>query len=193
MPNSSIERSELIVSPAPALLVSLIECATALLDTDRKASRECLRQAYALLRTHPDGHGVAIDTNTRRGRLATWQAKRVIAYINDHLAERILTKELAELVNLSTSHFFRAFRISIGLSPCDYIARRRIEAARERMRLTMEPISQIALAIGFAEQSSFCRTFRRIVGQTPIEWRRENAAAPTRGGQTWSSHRSMSL
>jgi AraC family transcriptional regulator len=188
-----IDKSPLIVSPAPAMLVSLIECAAALLDTDRTASRECLQQAYALLRTHPEGPGVVIDTHTRRGRLATWQAKRVIGYINDRLAERILTKELAELVNLSTSHFFRAFRVSIGLSPCDYIARRRIDAARERMRLTMAPISQIALAVGFAEQSSFCRAFRRIVGQTPIQWRRENTAAPAHGRQAWSAAQSISL
>jgi AraC-like DNA-binding protein len=191
MPISAIETSQPIVAQSPAMLVSLIERAARLLDTDRKASRECLQQAYALLQTPPHGQSV-IETHTRRGRLAIWQAKRVNAYINDHLAERILTRELAELVNLSTSHFFRAFRISIGLSPGDYIAQRRIEAARERMRLTLEPISQIALASGFSEQSSFCRAFRRIVGQTPMQWRRENTAAPARGGQAWSSYQWMS-
>ncbi len=112
------------------------------------------------------------------GRLAAWQINRVIAYIEANLAATIQARDLAATVNLSTSHFFRGFRVSTGMTPFEYVAQRRVELALKLMRTTREPLSQIAVQCGLCDQSHLCRLFRRLVGQTPDAWRRANAGGP---------------
>jgi AraC-like DNA-binding protein len=102
----------------------------------------------------------------------------VIAYIEANLAAAIQAKDLAALVNLSTSHFFRGFKASTGMTPFEYVAQRRVELARKLMHTTSDPLSHIAIQCGLCDQSHLCRLFRRLVGQSPHAWRRANAGAP---------------
>ena len=95
-----------------------------------------------------------------------------------HLAGRIEAKELPRLVNLSTSHFFRAFKISVGIPPHEYITQRRIDRVLDMLRMTNVPLLQIAVECGLRDQSHLCRVFRRVVGQSPNEWRRANTVDP---------------
>jgi AraC family transcriptional regulator len=172
-----VSQPQVATQITPAIIASLIESASACFDTDRKAAREWLLQANSLLRTQ--SANVRSDVgDAYRGRLATWQVKRVLSHIEAHLGEELRATDLAGLVNLSPSHFFRAFRISVGMSPCWYITRQRINFACERMRTTSEPLAHVALACGFGEQSTFCRVFLRIMGTTPGRWRRSHAARP---------------
>jgi transcriptional regulator GlxA family with amidase domain len=166
------------INVTPHAIAALIECAAASFEVDRNAAREYLFRAHALLRAQSRP---AYDTKTAqtRGRLAMWQTKRVIDYIEANLGTDIQSKGLAALVNLSTSHFFRAFKESVGIPPFEFITRRRVDLAREMMRTTDEALAQIAVACGLSDQSHFCRVFRRIVGQSPNEWRRANAKVLT--------------
>jgi AraC-like DNA-binding protein len=107
-----------------------------------------------------------------RGGLAAWQKRRLTTYIDLHLTDTIRIEELAELVNLSESHFSRAFRCSFGASAHEYVTRRRIEVGQSLMLTTREPLCAIALRCGLSDQSHFTRVFRRIVGETPYAWRR---------------------
>jgi len=107
-----------------------------------------------------------------RGGLPVWQQKRVVEFIEEHLAEEISLAALAELVDLSLYHFARAFTQSFGVPPHHYHMARRIDRAR---RLLQEPalsVTQIGIQIGFRETSSFTRAFRRFTGLTPTEYRR---------------------
>ncbi len=161
----------------PTFIASLIESAVSSFEVDRAASREYLFRAFALIRAQAkQPQDSAMDP--ARGRLATWQVTRVIAHIDANLSAPLPTKDLANLVNLSVSHFFRAFKVSVGISPCEYITRKRVDLARELMVTTEDPLSQVALGCGLNDQSSFCRVFRRVVGQSPGEWRRLNADGP---------------
>jgi AraC-like DNA-binding protein len=161
----------------PTFIVSLIEGAVNTFEVDRAASRDYLLRAFSLIRAQ-DRESQASTVDPARGRLATWQANRVIAYIDANLSRPLQAKDLANLVNLSVSHFFRAFKVSVGVTPCEFITRRRVEFARILMATTEEPLSQVALGCGLNDQSSFCRVFRRVVGQSPSEWRRANAREP---------------
>jgi AraC family transcriptional regulator len=78
-------------------------------------------------------------------------------------------------VSCSKGHFSRAFKRSLGLSPTAYVAIRRVERAKALMSSTREHLSEIALACGFTDQSHFTRWFRRIVGVSPGQWRRNHA------------------
>jgi AraC-like DNA-binding protein len=107
-----------------------------------------------------------------RGSLAPWQAKRVRLHIDMNLQQRLSVAELAGVVNLSTSHFCRAFKRSFGVSVHRFVMRSRIEAAQRLMLTTADSLSGIALTCGMSDQSHLTRWFHRFVGQTPAVWRR---------------------
>ena len=72
---------------------------------------------------------------------------------------------------MSYFHFSRAFKQSMGMSPTNYIAERRIEGAKKLLQETELPISEIALRVGFSSQSHFTTSFRRVAGATPKAFR----------------------
>jgi AraC-like DNA-binding protein len=80
--------------------------------------------------------------------------------------------ELARACGLSRGHFTRAFKITTGLSPHQWLLRHRIEKARDMLVRTELPLAQIALRCGFADQSHLTRVFGMAVGDSPAAWRR---------------------
>jgi AraC family transcriptional regulator len=176
IPGDSSHRHDASAPPTPAV-ISLIERAAAALDVDRAASRKYLMRASALLRKQIIPTAVREDDRRRSG-LAAWQIERVTTYIDNNLGDPIKTAHLAELVNLSLSHFFRTFKTSVGMAPADYIRRRRLDFAQRLMQATDRPLIQIAADCGLSDQAHLCRVFRRLLGQSPSGWRRLHAGAP---------------
>jgi AraC-like DNA-binding protein len=160
-----------------AAVLKLLDAAGTALEHDRAEVRACLARAAALLSTERSSASVlpASSPRTVRGGLARWQVTRLLEYIDEHLAQSVTATDLASLVRLSASHFFRAFKESFGEAPLAYLAHRRMERAKQMMLETREPLSQIALACGLCDQSHFTRVFRRVVGMSPNAWRREHA------------------
>ncbi|WP_237709238.1 helix-turn-helix domain-containing protein [Sphingomonas elodea] len=107
-----------------------------------------------------------------KGGLAGWQLRRVRAHVEAHLQGPIFTSTLAEVAQLSTGHFCRAFKASTGETPHGYVMRQRIRRAQQLMRDTTDTLSQIACACGMSDQAHLTRLFRRLVGTTPLAWRR---------------------
>jgi AraC family transcriptional regulator len=153
----------------------LIESAAASFETDKDASREFLKRACVLLRAtrRVERRGEnSLEPRLTPNGLAPWQVNRVAAYIDSHLTTQIRGADLAKLINVSTGQFFRAFKLSVGIPPFEYIRQRRIELARELLKRTSEPMSQVAIASGLCDQSHLCRVFRRMFGESPGAWRR---------------------
>jgi AraC family transcriptional regulator len=101
---------------------------------------------------------------------AAWhpgKKRRVIEHIEANLDKSLTCGTLAELVGLSTSYFNRAFKSSFGRTPHSFLISRRLERAQDLLLATDEPISQIALACGLADQCHLCRLFRKLVGESP--------------------------
>ena len=107
-----------------------------------------------------------------RGGLPAWQQKRVVEFIQEHLAEEISLNALAELVDLSLYHFARTFKQSFGAPPHHYHMARRMDRARSLLRRPALTVTEIGVQTGFRETSSFTRAFRRFTGLTPTEYRR---------------------
>jgi AraC family transcriptional regulator len=97
--------------------------------------------------------------------------RRVLAYVEEHLAEDITVADLANVACLSVFHFTRAFAAATGVPPHRYVSRRRLETARAMIATGRASLSEIALACRFSSQSSFTRAFRRAMGMTPAEYR----------------------
>lgn len=117
--------------------------------------------------------GVGKPTDARGG-LAPWQKRRVDRHLRENLEHSIRMSELAREVKLSVSHFCRAFKKSFGETPHAYLLRLRLDLARELMLTTGEPLSQIALSCGLADQAHLSKLFRRAYHDTPNAWRRRN-------------------
>ena len=160
----------------------LIEAACRARDGDREATTAHIAHAVALLRGKPSVGPRSTcalskaETQVARGSLLVWQARRVFAHVEANLSRKILIRELARLLGLSASHFCRAFKCTFGVSPRDYMLRRRIEVAQALLLTTSEPLSSIALRCGMCDQPHFTRSFHRIVGETPYAWRRTRRA-----------------
>jgi len=107
-----------------------------------------------------------------RGGLPPWTVRRVHEHIDGNLDQRIKVETLAKLAKLSVCYFVRAFKQSVGFTPHDYLIRRRLERTMELLRGTDMPLSEIALATGFSDQSHCARRFRQHVGMSPREYRR---------------------
>jgi AraC family transcriptional regulator len=107
-----------------------------------------------------------------RGGLAAWQQRRIVEFIEEHIAEDFPLATLASLAQLSTYHFARAFKRSFGIPPHRYHTNRRIERARALLADPATSVAEVALELGFSGASAFAATFRRTTGQTPTDYRR---------------------
>jgi AraC family transcriptional regulator len=106
-----------------------------------------------------------------RAALTRERLRRVLDHIEARLGEELTLAELAGIACLSPFHFSRCFKRAVGVGPRRYLARRRVERARDMMRRTDEPLASIAQILGFADQSHFTNVFRRETGETPARFR----------------------
>jgi AraC-like DNA-binding protein len=122
-----------------------------------------------LARLHRGGDGAEPGI---KGGLAAWQQRVVTAYIEEHLAEQVPLAALAQIARLSPYHFARAFKQSFGIPPHRYHTRRRIEHAKALLEDRSRSVTDIGLALGFSETSSFTAAFRKTTGVTPSRYHR---------------------
>jgi len=106
--------------------------------------------------------------------LSDWQTKKIARYIDAHIDAKLRIVDLSEQVRLSVSRFSKGFNVTFGRPPYDYVLSRRIEAAKYLIASTEEPLSQIAHACGLSDQAHLSKVFKRIVGTTPLKWRRNS-------------------
>jgi len=106
-----------------------------------------------------------------QGGLAPWQERRAKEMIAANL-DGVPIRELARECRLSTAHFSRAFRRSVGVAPHNWLMEQRIVLAKKKLREDRLSLTDVAAECGFSDQSHFTRYFRRIVGVNPGAWRR---------------------
>ncbi|MBM0108563.1 helix-turn-helix transcriptional regulator [Steroidobacter sp. S1-65] len=182
--DSQGSESQASEAPLAATLLELLNIVQAAVGRDHQAAQECLADATALLLANPVRDSAShVASPALRGGFPRWQANRLAAYIEENLSQPISTADLLALTRVSAGHFFRSFKATFGEAPFAYIARRRVERAQELMLTTNEPLCQIALACGLCDQSHLTRRFRRLVGVTPREWRREHASHSLAGAR----------
>ena len=117
-----------------------------------------------------------LAANARRrpfGGLAPTKLRRVREHIEKCLGQHIDVCELAVLTGLSPCHFSRAFKQSTGMPPHQYLMSRRVATAVRLIESTDLPMSEIALEVGFADQSHFTRVFTAQTGESPRRFRHQ--------------------
>jgi AraC family transcriptional regulator len=106
--------------------------------------------------------------------LAAWQRQRAMELLRENVDGRVRLADLAKECDLSVSHFARSFKASFGITCHRWLTDRRIELAQDLLARTSARLADIATQTGFSDQAAFTRTFHRLVGVTPSEWRREH-------------------
>lgn len=131
---------------------------------------ESLAAAFAvsLLSRHIDEQPEASPGGLTPGRL-----RRVIDYIQEHLERDLSLVELAAVAHISPYHFTRLFKQSTGITPHQYVLRRRVDKAKHLLKDEKLSIAEIAYATGFPNQAHFTTMFRRFVGVTPAVYRKK--------------------
>jgi AraC-like DNA-binding protein/ligand-binding sensor protein len=92
-------------------------------------------------------------------------------YINKHKNEELSLADVAKAAGASVFHFCKVFHKATGLKFTDYVARMRLEDARNRLLNPNLRVSEIAYDVGFQSLTQFNRTFKRVFGQSPTEFR----------------------
>jgi AraC family transcriptional regulator len=99
--------------------------------------------------------------------LSKLKLQQVREYINEHLHQDVKLSEIAAIAQMSQYHFLRLFKQSMGITPHQYILQCRIDKAKYLLQHSKLSIADIAIRVGFCDQSHLTRYFKRIVGVTP--------------------------
>ena len=123
-------------------------------------------------------HLIRHTTGARRlpasadGVLPHRKLRTVIEYIVENLEGSLTLGQMAAIVHLSPYHFARQFKATTGLPPYQYVIARRVERAQHLLWADSElGLAEVALRVGFPDQSHFSFHFKRIVGVTPRQFR----------------------
>ncbi len=81
-------------------------------------------------------------------------------------------KDMAKIADLAATQFNVRFRSVLQMSPTDYVLSRRIQDAQKRLTESSESMADIAIDVGFVDQSHFTKRFRKVTGMTPLAYRK---------------------
>lgn len=104
----------------------------------------------------------------RRGADAVALARE---HMETHFTRPLTMNELAQKAGCSRAHLFLVFKRETGMSPNDWLQRRRVRTAAELLRTTNRKLADIATATGFSSAQYCCQVFRKYTGKTPGEHR----------------------
>lgn len=104
--------------------------------------------------------------------------ERAVEFVHAHFRDVITLRQIAASAEVHPVHLARDFRRRQGMTIGDYIRTLRIEWACRELVATDQPIVEIALRAGFCDHSHMTRTFRRVTGLTPTEFRARRGDSP---------------
>lgn len=96
----------------------------------------------------------------------------VTEYIDEHYCEKLTFDSICEKLHISESFLSHRFKDVTGFSPIQYITRRRMGKAQSLLNSTDRSVTDIGAQVGYDNNSYFNMTFKKIVGMTPLEYRR---------------------
>jgi AraC family transcriptional regulator len=119
------------------------------------------------------GAAMRLAGRPRRAASAHHQGRmsEVLRYMAEHSAAPHRIAGLARLARMSPYHFLRSFKATTGVTPHQWLLRTRLRKAAERLATTKQPVTDIALDVGFDDLSNFTRSFRAEFGASPSQFR----------------------
>ena len=106
-------------------------------------------------------------------KIGVAQVQNALDYVDGHFQETVRISELADACSMSETHFRRLFNRYLNMTPVEYVNQVRILRACEMLRTSNDAMTRIAERCGFSSISAFDRNFRRIIGVTPYQWKKD--------------------
>ena len=131
---------------------------------------EAFRRRASELLAARDGHGGA-EANDPDARLLHPRISRAIAHMHQHFTENLTLTGVAGEVGFSRFHFCRLFHRQTGVAFHDYLHQLRVARAKTLLVERDLSVTEVAYAVGFNDLSHFDKTFRRIAGGSPTQFR----------------------
>jgi len=113
----------------------------------------------------------ALESKRRKSKEVQRHVRKAMAFIHNHFAENITRSDIAQYISISEDYLTFCFRQELGTTPITYLQRYRVNQAKHLLKDTDRAITEIALDVGFSDNSYFSRIFRRITGISPDKFR----------------------
>ena len=97
---------------------------------------------------------------------------KVLAHVHSHLHEEISVETLAEMACVTKPYLIRVFKHEFGIPPLQYINKKKIERAQLLLITEDWTVKEVAWKLGFDDHSYFIRLFKKLIGTTPMDYRR---------------------
>ena len=101
------------------------------------------------------------------------QIEKSISYLHEKFGESISVEELARECGLSVYYYIKVFRAYTGQTPYDFLIDIRLQKARNLLTETDETVEAVALSVGFSESKNFIACFKKRLGITPLQFRKQ--------------------
>ena len=107
--------------------------------------------------------------------------RRAKAYIREHIDDKITLDDVSAVVHVSTYYFCKIFKQSTGMTLTEYVNRQRIELAKREILKPDRRVTEVAYDVGYQSLSQFNRSFLKIVGESPTQFRKRMTSSPGAG------------
>ena len=108
------------------------------------------------------------------GGFSASQLRRVTEYVQDNLSGTLTLAEIAAVAEVSAFHFARQYKQATGETVHQFVLRSRVDAAAQLLRRNTLSVGQVAAEVGFAQQSHLAAHFKRRMGLSPTQYRRQS-------------------
>ena len=139
--------------------------------------------AVALVNGHAVRHR---PVQMYRGGLGSARLRRIKELVQAKMEHDLSLEDMAQSVGLSTAHFARMFRKSMGETPHQFVLRQRLERGKAMLRAPDARVLDVAVACGFKTQQHFAQVFRDVLGLSPTQYRQDLVGSEA----TWASETS---
>ncbi|MDE7202870.1 MAG: helix-turn-helix domain-containing protein [Lachnospiraceae bacterium] len=99
---------------------------------------------------------------------------KLMKYINENYRGEISLTGAAQVLNMNSNYVSQLFKKETGITFVHYITQKRLEDAKELLSTTKKPLTDIALEVGFNDTFHFIKTFKKVIGMTPGQYRMSN-------------------
>lgn len=140
-------------------------------DCGAALAHEVAKELVLFLRRHGGQRQQSVSLAGQASEMRTIQELQV--WITENLGKELSVQALADRVAMSVRNFERVFTRELGRTPSKYISQVRVEAARQQLERTDRGFKQIAVSCGFGSPDAMRRSFLRVVGMTPNQYRRK--------------------
>ncbi len=127
-----------------------------------------------ILRLALAGHAKQEAPQSRSSSSRELHVEEAILWIEKHYFEKISIMQLAQQMHLNRAYLRNLFLWKLGVSPQEYLLQYRLKTAKRLLRETSYSVSQIASSVGYSDQIQFSRIFKKKVGLSPSQYRKDS-------------------